>query len=79
MVLVTLGGCHLLDSLVIMVSIKARKKLVRGYGEEFVRGVVLALRGSRRPTLVKVRREERQMVQPCQVLELVVSTPCGRV
>jgi hypothetical protein len=27
----------------------------------------------------RARREEHQMVWPCQVLELVVSTPCGRV
>ena len=44
MVLVTLGGCHLLDGLVV-VSVEARKKLVRG--------IVLALREPRRATLVK--------------------------
>jgi hypothetical protein len=32
-VLVTLGGCHLLDSLVACGSIKARKKIVRGSKE----------------------------------------------
>ena len=37
MVLVILGGCHLLDGLVV-VSIEARKKLVRRSGEELVRG-----------------------------------------
>ena len=31
-VLVTLGGCHLLDGLVV-VSVEARKKLVRRSGE----------------------------------------------
>ena len=36
MVLVTLGGCHLLDSLVV-VSVEARKKLVRRSGEVLVR------------------------------------------
>ena len=41
MVLVTLGGCHLLDGLVV-VSVEARKKLVRRVGEELVRGIVLA-------------------------------------
>ena len=52
MVLVTLGGCHLLDGLVV-VSVEAREKLVRRSGEELVRGIVLAPRESRRATLVK--------------------------
>ena len=52
MVLVTLGGCHLLDSLVV-VSVEARKKLVRCSGEVLVRGIVLAPREPRRATLVK--------------------------
>ena len=51
-VLVTLGGCHLLDGLVV-VSVKARKKLVRRSGEVLVRGIVLAPREPRRATLVK--------------------------
>jgi hypothetical protein len=51
-VLVTLGGCNLLDSLVV-VSIKARKKLVRCSGEGFVRGIVLIPREPRRATLVE--------------------------
>jgi hypothetical protein len=34
MVLVTLGGCHLLDSLVACGSIEARKKIMRGSGED---------------------------------------------
>ena len=48
MVLVTLGGCHLLDGLVV-VSVEARKKLVRHSGEV----LVLAPQESRRATLVK--------------------------
>ena len=52
MVLVTLGGCHLLDGLVV-VSVEARKKLVRCSGEVLVRGIVLAPREPRRATLVK--------------------------
>ena len=52
MVLVTLGGCHLLDGLVV-VSIEARKMLVRRSGEELVRGIVLAPWEPRRATLVK--------------------------
>ena len=43
MVLVTLGDCHLLDGLVV-VSVEARKKLVRRSGEVLVRGIVLAPR-----------------------------------
>ena len=46
-VLVTLGGCHLLDGLVV-VSVEARKKLVRRSGEVLVRGIVLAPREPRR-------------------------------
>ena len=52
MVLVTLGGCHLLDGLVV-VSVEARKKLVRCSGEEIVRGTVLTPREPRKATLVK--------------------------
>ena len=43
MVLVTIGGCHLLDGLVV-VSVEARKKLVRCSEKSFVRGIVLAPR-----------------------------------
>ena len=52
MVLVTLGGCHLLDGLVV-VSVEARKKFVRRSREVLVRGIVLAPWESRRATLVK--------------------------
>ena len=52
MVLVILGGCHLLDGLVV-VFVEARKKLVRRSGEVLVRGIVLAPREPRRATLVK--------------------------
>jgi hypothetical protein len=51
-VLVTLRVCHLLDGLVV-VSIEAHKKLVRCFGEEIVRGIMLTLRELRRATLVK--------------------------
>ena len=51
-VLVTLGGCHLLDSLVV-VSVEARKKLVRCSGEVIVRGIVLTPREPQRATLVE--------------------------
>ena len=51
-VLVTLGGCHLLDGLVAYDSVEARKEIVQCSGEEIVRGTVLTPRGSRRATLV---------------------------
>ena len=50
--LVTLRGCHLLDGLVV-VSVEARKEIVRCSGEELVRGIMLAPRETRRATLVK--------------------------
>jgi hypothetical protein len=50
--LVTLGGCHLLDGLVV-VSVEAPEKIVRCSGEGFVMGIVLALQEPRRATLVK--------------------------
>ena len=52
MVLVTLRGCHLLDVLVV-VSIEARKKIMRCSIEGFVRGTVLTPREPRRATLVE--------------------------
>ena len=55
MVLATLGGCHLLDGLVV-VSVEARKKLVRCSEEAceaFVRGIVLAPQEPRRATIVE--------------------------
>ena len=53
MVLVTLGGCHLLDGLVARGSVEARKEIVRCSGEEIVRGIVLTPREPRRATLVE--------------------------
>jgi hypothetical protein len=44
--LVTLGGCHFLDCLVVCGSFEARKEIVRCSGQGFVRGVVLTPRGS---------------------------------
>ena len=52
-VLVTLGGCHLLDGLVARGSVEARKKIVRSSGEVIVRGFVLTPREPRRVTLVE--------------------------
>jgi len=51
-VLVTLGGCHILEGLVACDSVKACKEIVRCSGEESVRGTVLTPWRSRRATLV---------------------------
>jgi hypothetical protein len=77
-VLVTLVGCHLLDGLVV-VSVEARKKLVRCSGEELCEGHYARPTGAMKSNSSRARREGRQVVWPAQVLELVVSTPCGRV
>ena len=53
MVLVTLGGFHLLDGLVACDSIEAREKIVWCSGGGFVRGIVLTPREPRRVTLVE--------------------------
>ena len=53
MMLVTLGGCHLLDDLVACDSIEACEKIVRCFKGGFVRGIVLTPQGSRRATLVE--------------------------
>ena len=52
MVLVTLGGCHLLDGLVV-VSVEARKKLVWCSGEELCEGHCARPAGVQRATLVE--------------------------
>ena len=77
-VLVTLRGCHLLDGLVV-VSIEARKKLVRCSREELCEGHCARPAGATKSNSSKTRREGRQVVRLGQVLELVVSTPHGRV
>ena len=53
MVLVTLGGCHLLDGLVLCLHFDARKKVVWCSGDVIVSGIVLTQRESRRATLVE--------------------------
>ena len=50
--LVTLGGCHLLDGLVV-VSVEAHKKLVRCFEEELCEGHCVATLEPRRATLVE--------------------------
>ena len=52
MVLVTLGGCHLLDGLVV-VSVKARRSLCGALEKSFVTGIVLTPQEPRRATLVE--------------------------
>ena len=53
MVLVSLGGCHLLDGLVACLRREACKKIVRCSGEVIVSGIVLTPREPRRATLVE--------------------------
>ena len=50
MVLVTLGGCHLLDGLVACLHREAQMKIVRFSEEVIVRGIVLT-HGSREEQL----------------------------
>jgi hypothetical protein len=52
-VLVTLGGWHLLDGLVVCFRCESRKKIVRCSGEVIVRGIVLTPLESLRETLVE--------------------------
>ena len=78
MVLVTLGGCHLLDDLVV-VSVEARKKLVRCSEEELCEGHCARSAGAAKSNSSRARHEGRQVVLLGQVLELVVSTSRGTV
>ena len=71
MVLITLGGFHLLDGLVV-VSVEARKKLVRCSKEEIVSGTVLTPREPRRATLV-----ERVIELPLLVGRFLRCPMCG--
>ena len=56
-VLVTLGGCHLLDGLVV-VSVEARKKLVRCFGEELCEGHCARPTGAAKSNSSRARHEE---------------------
>ena len=60
-VLITLGGCHLLDGLVV-VSIEARKKLVRCSREELCEGHCARPVGATKSNSSKARREGQQVV-----------------
>ena len=78
MVLVTLGGCHLLDGLVV-VSVEARKEDYAVLQRSDYEGDCDHPVGATKSNTSRARREGRQVVWLGQVLELVVSTPCGRV
>jgi DNA-binding IscR family transcriptional regulator len=77
-VLIIIGGCQLLDGLVV-VSVEARMKIVRCFGEELCEAHCARPAGAVKSNSSKARREGRQVVRPGQMLELVVSTPRGRV
>jgi hypothetical protein len=53
MVLVTLGGCLLLDGFVAWSPLKPAKRLCGALEKSFVRGIVLAPQEPQRATLVK--------------------------
>jgi hypothetical protein len=78
MVLVTLGGCHLLDGLVV-VSVEAHKEDCAMLQRSDCEGDCAHRAGATKSNSSRVRREGRQVVRTCQVLELVVSTARGRV
>jgi hypothetical protein len=77
-VLVTLGGCHLLDGLVV-VSVEARKEDCAVLRRSDCERDRAHLAGAAKSNSSRARREGRQVVRPCQVLEHVLSTPRGRV
>ena len=78
MVLVTLRGCHLLDGLVV-VSIEARKEDCAMLRRSDCEGDCAHPTGVTKSNSSRARHEGRQVVWSDQVLELVVSTPRGRV
>ena len=78
MVLVTLRGCHLLDGLVV-VSIETRKEDCAVLQRSNCDGDCAHPAGATKSNSSRARHEGRQVVQLGQGLELVVSTPGGRV
>ena len=78
MVLITLGGCHLLDGLVV-VSVEARKEDCTVLWRSDCEGIVLTPREPRRATLVERDTKGDKWFGRVKVLELVVSTPHGRM
>jgi hypothetical protein len=77
-VLVTLGGCHLLDGLVV-VSVEAHKEDCLVLQRSDCEGDCAHPAGAMKSNSSRARREERQVVRPGQELKLVVSTPRGSV
>ena len=78
MVLVTLGGCHLLDGLVV-VSVEAHKEDCSVLRRRDCEGYYAHPMGAMKSNSSRARHKGRQVVRPSQVLELVVSTPHGRM
>ena len=78
MVLVTLGGCHLLDGLVV-VSVEARKEDCAVLRRSDCEGDCAHPTGAAKSNTSRARHEGRQVVRTGQVPELVVSTTRGRV
>ena len=76
--LVILGGCHLLDGLVV-VSIEARKEDYAVLRRKDCEGYCAHPARAAKSNFSRARHEGRQVVWPGQALELVVGTPCGRV
>ena len=78
MVLVTLGGCHLLDGLVV-VTIEACKEDCVVLQRSDCEGDCAHPTGAVKSNTSRASRKGRQVVWPGQVLELVVSALRGRV
>jgi hypothetical protein len=57
--LVTLGGCHLLDNLVV-VSVEAHKEIVRCSGEELCEGHCAHPTGATKSNSSKARRKDNK-------------------
>ena len=76
-VLVTLGGCHLLDGLVACDSVEARKEDCAVLRRSDCEGYCAYPVGATKSNSSRARCEGRQVVQPSQVLELMVSTHVG--
>jgi hypothetical protein len=76
--LVTLGCCHLLDGSVV-VFVEACKEHCAVLCRSDCEGDCAHPTGAVKSNSSRARRERRQVVRPSQVLDLVVSTPRGRV
>ena len=77
-VLVTLGGCHLLDGLVV-VFVESCIEYCMVLWRSDCEGDCAHPTGAVESNTSRASRKGRQVVWPGQVLELVVSTPRGRV